>query len=104
MDPPDRFPPSELGVRDHPRAARRVIEERVKRVGHGQDENRRQQELDEPERDREVRARKRELHAPRETSGRGEATSHHAIVSESIRFCIQKTARAVQREAARGSA
>ena len=69
-----------------------------------EDEGRRQQELDQPEGDGEVGLRQREAQAAQEAGeGPGTAAPHQITVMKSIMFWTQKTARAVQRVAARGS-
>ena len=100
----DRLPPAVVRDGDHLFARRRPVEHGVERVPDRQDQRRREHELDQPERHGEVGLRKRLAEPAQEAGERPRAAAaHQATVMKSIMFCTQKTARAVQRVAARRS-
>ena len=72
------FPPAVVGVRDHAIGGGGAVEEGVEGVRDRQDERRREQQLDEPQRHGEVRLRQRQAQPPQEAGerARSAATAH----------------------------
>ena len=103
MRSPERLPPAGVGVGDHPAGGGGVVEQVVEGVGDREDQDGGEQELDQPEGSGQVGLRQGQRE-PAAEAGEGSAAPHQATVKKSMRFCIQKTLLAVQREAARGSA